>query len=370
MAEGITYVGLDVHKQDIVVALLAPGVQAPVTWELANEPRAVRRLAKKLVRESGGAVRSAYEAGPCGYVLQRQLKAEGVPCQVIAPSLIPAKPGERIKTDRRDARKLAELLRAGLLTEVHPPSEEEEAVRDLCRCREDAKQDLTRCRQRLGKFLLRRGLRYVDGGAWTQKHRKWLWSLELEHASAQATLEAYLVGVEQLETQLGELDAAIAEVADTDPFREQVGWLRCFRGIDTLSAMVILSELHDVRRFVCARQLMSYLGLVPREHSSGSSTQRGGITKAGNSHLRRVLVESSWHYRHAPKVGETLRRRRQGQPGEVVARADRAMRRLHRRYWRMVSRGKPSQKAATAIARELVGFLWATLYPAAMESRS
>lgn len=372
MEKGITYVGLDVHKKDVVVAMLRPGMQAKeaVTWKVANEPRAVRRLAKKLLREGEGAVRSAYEAGPCGYALQRQFQAEGVSCQVVAPSLIPAKPGERVKTDRRDARKLAELLRAGLLTEVHPPSEAEEAVRDLCRCREDVQQDLTRCRHRLGKFLLRHGLHYRDGKAWTQRHRKWLWSVELEHPAAQATLESYLLSIEQLETQRRDLDASIAEIADSEAYREPVGWLRCFRGIDTLAAMVILAELHDVRRFVCPRQLMAYLGLVPREHSSGESTHRGGITKAGNAHLRRILIQSAWHYRHTPSVGVTLRQRRRGQPAQVIARADQAMRRLHRRYWRLLSQGKPAQKAVTAVARELVGFLWATLYPAAMEARS
>lgn len=372
MEKGITDVGLDVHKKDVVVAMLRPGMrtQEAVIWKVANEPRAVRRLAKKLLRESEGAVRCAYEAGPCGYVLKRQLQAEGVACQVVAPSLIPAKPGERVKTDRRDAKKLAELLRASLLTEVHPPTEQEEAVRDLCRCREDVQHDLTRCRHRLGKFLLRHGLHYRDGRAWTQRHRKWLWSLELEHPAAQATLEAYLLGVEQLEARREELHTSIAEIAASDPYRESVGWLRCFRGIDTLTAMVILAELHDVRRFVDPRQLMAYLGLVPREHSSGESTQRGGITKAGNAHLRRVLIESAWHYRHTPRVGEILRKRRQGQPAEVVALADRAMQRLHRRHWRLLSQGKPPQKAVTAVARELVGFLWATLYPAAMETRS
>lgn len=369
MEKGTTYVGMDVHKKDIVVAMLAPGAREAVTWKLVNEPRAVRRLAKKLDRQAAGEVRCAYEAGPCGYVVHRQLQTEGVACQVVAPSLIPAKPGDRVKTDRRDARKLAELLRAGLLTEVHPPSEAEESVRDLCRCREDAKQDLSRCRHRLGKFLLRRGLRYGDGKAWTKRHRKWLWSLKLDHPAAQATLEAYLLRVEQMEAHLGELDASIAAIADSEPYREPVGWLRCFRGIDTLTAMVILTELHDVRRFVDPRQLMAYLGLVPSEHSSGESTQRGGITKAGNAHLRRVLIEAAWHYRHPPRVGVTLRRRREGQPAGIIVLADRAMQRLHWRHWRLLSLGKPPQKAVTAVARELVGFLWATLYPAAMETR-
>jgi transposase len=364
MNEASTFAGLDVHKKDIVVARLRGSEKGVETWTVANEPAAVRRLAKKLKREAaGGALSSAYEAGPCGYVLKRQLEAEGVICQVIAPSLIPSTPGERIKTDRRDAKKLAEMLRAGLLTEVHPPSEQEEAVRDLCRCREDVKEDLQRSRQRLGKFLLRRGLRYGLGRAWTQRHRQWLWSVKLEHRAAQATLEDYLLGVEQLETRLRELDATISEISQTEPYRELVGWLRCFRGIDTLTAMIILAELHDFRRFTSARQLMGYLGLVPSERTSAESVRRGRITKTGNSHVRRVLVEAAWHYRHKPATGSSLSARREGQPAEVIAIADRAMRRLHRRYWRLVSLTKPAQKAVTAVARELVGFIWAALYP-------
>jgi len=361
MDEVSTCVGLDVHKKDIVVAMLKPSAREPVTWTVANEPRAVRRLVKKLKREGVGAIRCAYEAGPCGYVLKRQLEALGVACQVIAPSLIPHAPGNRIKTDRRDARRLAEMLRAGLLIEVHPPSEEEEAVRDLCRCREDLKQDLARCRQRIGKFLLRKGLRYGAGSSWTQRHRRWLWNLELEHRAARTALEEYLVGMDQLEVRLRELDASIADIANSEAYREQVGWLRCFRGIDTLSAMIILAELHDFRRFASARQLMSYLGLVPSERSSGETTRRGGITKAGNSHVRRLLIEAAWHYRSKPTVGVSLHKRREGQPAPVVALADQAMRRLHRRYWRLVSVNKPPQKAVTAVARELVGFIWGAL---------
>ena len=254
------------------------------------------------------------------------------------------------------------MLRAGLLTEVRPPSEEEESVRDLCRCREDIKEDLQRSRQRLGKFLLRRGLRYGVGRAWTQRHRQWLWSIKLEHRAAQATIEEYLLGVEQFETRLRELDKTIGEMAESEPYREQVGWLRCFRGIDTLTAMILLAELHDFRRFTSARQLMSYLGLVPGERSSADSVRRGRITKTGNSHVRRILVEAAWHYRHKPTTGKSLRDRREGQPPEVIAIAERATRRLHRRYWRLVSLTKPPQKAITAVAREFVGFIWAALY--------
>jgi transposase len=277
MAEATTHVGLDVHKQSISVAMPLPGSTKTLQWEMRNEPGEVRRLVRRLRREGGdeGELLCAYEAGPCGYVLQRQLVREGVGCQVVAASLIPRKPGERIKTDRRDARKLAELLRAGLLTEVRPPSQAEEALRDLCRCREDACADLMRARHRLGKMLLRQGLRYVEGKPWTAQHRAWLWSLKLEHAAERMVLEDYLLAVEQVSTRLATLEAQLGELAEQEPYRERVGWLRCFRGIDTITALSVLAELHGFERFQKPRQLMAYLGLVPSESSSGASVHRG-----------------------------------------------------------------------------------------------
>ncbi len=363
MSEPTTYVGMDVHKKDIVVALLAPGTEEPMEWKLRNEPRAVRRLAKRLRREAIGELQCVYEAGPCGYTLQRQLVGQGIATDVVAPSLIPVKPGERIKTDRRDARKLAAAARAQMLTVVRPPSEDEEAVRDLCRCREDAREDLTRARHRLSKMLMRRGFVYRAGRNWTQRHRGWLRSVQFEDLATRTVFEDYLAVVEQGEERIRALESRLEEIAQEEPYRERVGWLRCFRGIDTVTAMTILAELHDFRRFDDPRRLMSYLGLVPSEHSSGEKTRRGAITKAGNSHARRVLVEAAWHYRHRPAVGLKLRRRREGQPREIVAVADRAQRRLHRRFHRLVlASGKTSQQAVVAIARELVGFLWAALY--------
>ncbi len=357
-----TYVGLDVHQHEIVVSMLN-GRREAVEWTVVPDCRGVSRLVKKLKREAAGQIEGAYEAGPCGYALQRQLRAAGISCQVVAPSLVPIKPGERIKTDRRDARKLAEHLRAGLLTAVHPPSEADEAVRDLCRCREDAKEDLMRVRHRLSKMLLRRGQVYRSGSNWTQRHREWLGRQRFEHAADQAVFEDYLLAIEQLEERVVGLDERLAELAASDPYRERVGWLRCFRGIDTVAAMTILAELHDFARFHSPRQLMAYLGLVPSEHSSGQVTRRGAITKSGNRHVRRMLVQVAWHYRHRPAVGVTLRKRRHRQPAAIIALADRAQQRLHRRYHRLVlAHRKPHQKAIIAIARELVGFLWAALY--------
>lgn len=361
MRDGITWVGMDAHKETIQVTMLVPGHEAPIEWQVANEPGAVKRLARKVGRAAPGEVRSCYEAGVCGYTLQRQLAAAGMACTVIAPALIPRKPGERVKTDRRDARKLAELLRAGLLTAVRPPTEGEEAARDLCRAREDLREDLLRARHRLGKLLLRRGLVWRTGRAWTQAHWRWLRGLRFEQGADQAVLTDYRLALEQLEARLATVDAALEALAQAAPFREPVGWLRCFRGIDTLTAITLVAELHDVRRFTSARALMAYIGVVPSEHSSGEARRRGGITKGGNAHARRVVIEAAWHYRHPPTVGPALRRRRQGQPAAVIALADKALQRLHRRFVRLTGRGKAPHKAVVAVGRELVGFVWAAL---------
>jgi transposase len=363
MSEGISYAGLDVHKKSINVALLKPEESKPVQWQQANDARSVKRLVRKLKREGGQSVRCCYEAGPCGFGLQRTLLKAGIECEVIAPALIPHKPGERIKTDRRDACKLAELFRAGLLTEVRAPTPEQESVRDLCRCRDDIRGELMSARHRLGKFLLRRDVRYGDGKAWTQKHRRWLKSLQFEHRAAEVTFGSYLHAIEVLEERMRAVEQEIAEVAAEEPYRDPVAWLRCFRGIDTVTAMTIVAELHNFRRFETPRALMAYIGLVPSEHSSGSKTARGSITKAGNKHVRRILIEAAWHYRHKPAVGVKLRRRRERQPEAVIGIADRAQQRLHRRYWRLLLKNnKLPNKAIVAVARELVGFIWAALY--------
>lgn len=368
MSEIITYVGIDAHKKDLFIARLVGRETTPVTWQVANEPTAIRRVLRKLERESPGPVRCCYEAGPCGYALQRQLTTARVSCQVIAPALIPRKPGERVKTDRRDARKLAELWRAGLLTVVQPPTPAEEAVRDLARARDDAREDLQRCRHRMGKLLLRRGLHY-RGRNWTQAHRRWVDGLAWAQPAERVVVDDYLLAIDHLEARLIELDRQLTQIAETAPYRESVGWLRCFRGIDTLTAILILAELHDFRRFPSPRALMAYLGLVPGEESSGEHQRRGRITRTGNTLVRRLLVETAWHYQHRPGVGGALRRRRQGQPGRVIAIADKAQQRLCRRFRRLVEQHKPASKVAVAIARELSGFLWAALQPVATPAR-
>ena len=361
-SDSITYVGLDVHKRTIAVSLLMPGRAESVEWQETNDATVARRLARKLLREAPGKVICCYEAGPTGYVLQRRLRSEGVMCVVVAPSLIPVRPGSRIKTDRRDARKLGELMRAGLLTEVHPPSEEQEALRDLCRCRVDVVEDLLRARHRMSKFLLRRHCLFTGTlRSWGTRHMAWLRQLRFEDPASQATFDNYLLAIEQLGERLLQLELKLGEFARQEPYREPVGWLRCFRGIDTVTAISLVAELHGFQRFRSARELMSYLGLVPTECSSGERERRGSITKAGNRHARKLLVETAWHQRHRPAISQPLRQRRDGQPAWVLAIADRAQERLWRRWTRMTFQGKPTQKVVVAMARELVGYLWAVL---------
>lgn len=365
MRKPSTFVGMDVHKQDIVVAMLAGSPGGLVEWRVANEPSAVRRLAKKLQREGRVPIHCVYEAGPCGYALQRQLQQLGLTCDVVAPSMIPIRPGEKVKTDRRDARKLAELARAGLLTVVRPPTEDEEAVRDLCRGRDDVRVDLMRARHRLGKFLLRRGRVFGTGSqrAWSQAHRWWLGTQTFERTAERVMFEDYLLAVEQATARRHSLELHLEDIAREPRYAESVGWLRCFRGMDTITAITLVAELHDFRRFRSPSQLMAYLGLVPSEYSSGPHQQRGGITHTGNRHVRRLLIEAAWHYRHKPRVGEKLAQRRHGQPAAMIALADRAQLRLCRRYRRMEKRGKHPTKIVVAVARELVGYVWAALTP-------
>ncbi len=364
MKKNTTNVGMDAHKEKIYAAILLPGAEKALEESFVNTSEGIRRFVRRLKKRAPGEVVCCYEAGPLGYSLQRTLIALGFQCVVVAPSLIPIKPGARIKTDRRDARKLAELLRGGLLTQVHAPTAEQEAVRDLCRAREAAKEDQKRVRHRISKLLLRRGIRYTVGRkAWTQAHRAWLRSRRLDHPADRAILDDQLLALDQIEGRLGALDAKIEAWAKDPLYAEPVAWLRCFRGIDTLTALSIVTELHDWRRFDSPRRLMAYLGLVPSEHSSGGHERRGALTKAGNQRLRRLVIEAAWHYRHRPAVGYKLKRRREGQPAQVIAVADRAQQRLHRRYRRLSERGKPHNKVVAAVGRELVGFIWAALEP-------
>jgi transposase len=352
MVEGSRYVGLDVHKETIAVAVADGAAGEPVYWgTIRNRPEAVLKLVRKL--GAGEHLRVCYEAGPTGYGLQRQLTRLGVACAVVAPSLVPTKAGDRVKTDRRDALKLARLLRSGELTTVWVPDEVHEALRDLTRAREAAKQDLHRARQRLGVFGPP-GLR-----RWGKPYRAWLGTLQLPQPLEQAVLEDALVGLDWAQARLERLSARLALVAAESEHAPLSQALQCLRGVAVVTAVTRVAELGDLRRFATARQLMGYLGLGAREASSGGRVRRGGITKTGNSHGRRVLVEAAWHYRRAPQVGPALRKRRAGQPGAVIAIADHAQERLHRRYRKLVGRGKLPQQAVVAVARELAGFVWA-----------
>ncbi len=354
----MTHVGLDVHQDTIAIAQLAPGHEAPLVWQIPNAATSIRKTFCKLAREVRE-LRCCYEAGPCGFEVQRQLESLGIECVVVAPSLIPRKPGERIKTDRRDAIKLARLDRAGDLTVVHIPTPEGEAVRDLVRAREDVRKDLVAARQRLTKFLLRHGRVFRTGKNWTQQYRAWLRSQTFEHTGEKLTFDHYVTAVEHQEACRDHLEKEIGAAAETVPYADAVERLSCLRGIATLSAMVLITEIQDFRRFTHPRQLMAYVGLVPSERSSGKTERRGGITKTGNSHARRILVEAAWHYRHPPAGKGRVHHSLRGQPAARIAFARKAQARLHKRYIRLLGRGKSRQAAAVAVARELCGFVWA-----------
>lgn len=363
MREDTIWVGLDTHKSSINAAVLRSGGEPPLQWRQGTSCGAVNKLKQKLSRlAEGQEIRCCYEAGPGGFWLKRKLEHNSdIVCEVIAPSLIPSKSGNRVKTDRRDAKKLVELFRAGLLTEVLPPTPAEEALRDLCRCRDAVRRSRQQARQRLAGFLLRQGRVYRQGRHWTQAHRRWLRKLSFEEPVHALVFEQYLALVELLDERFMAVEQELLALAEQEPYGELVGRLRCFHGVDTVSAITVVAEIYEIGRFNSARQLMSYLGLTPSESSSGERSRKGAITKAGNSHVRRVLVEASKHYRHYPRVGARLRKRRQGQPAGVVAIAEKAHHRLYRRHRRLTAAGKPPNVASVAVARELVGFIWAVM---------
>ena len=358
--QSTTIIAFDHHAATTVAAVLLPGQRTPALHSLASDLPTIQRFVARLQRH--GPVACCYEAGPCGFELQRALTARRMPCEVIAPALIPRRAGDRIKTDRRDAGQLAVLHRAGALTAIHIPTEQEEAARDLLRCREDIRVDLLRARHRLSKFLLRHGRRFTaTKKAWSKRHDAWLRAQTWPIAALDQTHRAYLRAVDEVVARLRDVDHDLRALLELAPLRPRVQRLRCFRGIDDLTALTIAAELGDPRRFATAPSTMAFVGLVPSEHSSGTKRAQGGITKTGNAHLRRVLVESAWHYRHHPFVSATLRARQRGAPQDVIARAWTAQQRLHRRYCRLAARGKSKQHIVTAVARELTGFVWAAL---------
>jgi transposase len=359
MMQSTTIIAFDQHAATTMAAVLLPGHRTPALHPLTSDLPTLGRFVDGLRRARP--VECCYEAGPCGFELQRFLTGRGVTCTVIAPALIPRRPGDRVKTDRRDAGHLAVLYRAGALTTIHIPTEDEEAARDLLRCREDIRADLLRARHRLSKFLLRHGRRFTATKAWSKRHDAWLRAQTWPRAALAQTHQAYVRAVDEAVGRLRAIEQDLRGLLDLECLRERVTRLRCFRGVDDLTALTIAAELGDARRFPSAPRTMKFVGLVPSEHSSGARQARGAITKTGNAHLRRVLVEAAWHYRHHPLVSQALRQRQRGAPATAVAHAWKAQQRLYRRYQRFAARGKPKQHIVTVVARELTGFLWAAL---------
>jgi transposase len=343
------------------VAVAEPDGEVRSLGTIANREDSIRKFIKKLGPPEQ--LRTCYEAGPTGFVLYCQLTQLGVECTVVAPSLVPKKPGDRVKTDRRDALKLARCHRNGDLTAVWVPDEASEALRDLVRQREAAKQDQLRARNRLTKLLLRTGQRPPLGlKAWTERYWRWLAQVHYRQPAQEVTLRDCLNEVEHMSARVKRLEEAILEVVKLapQPMQEVIRSLQALRGVAHISAVTIAAELGNISsRFQRARNLMGYSGAFPGEDSSGNRIRRGGITKAGNAHLRRIVVESAWCYRHLPRVGARLRKRQEGIPAEIIEIAWKAQNRLHKRYMKLSMAGKDQRKIMTAVARELLGFIWA-----------
>jgi transposase len=357
-AAGVIHLGLDTSKNTIAVAVLMPGEEVPVVDRLWNEEGSVRHLIGRFGDRA--ALRVCYEAGPCGFGLYRLLASMGVACDVVAPSLIPRRAGDRVKTDRRDAGRLARLHRAGELTVIRVPSPAEEAVRDLVRARAALLDDRKRAQQRVTAMLLRHG-RVWRGTYWTAAHERWVAAQHFDEPALAAALAHYRAA---LDTRRAELDAAEAELsrwAARPPLDGAVARLGCYRGIAQLTGLTLAAEVCDWRRFPCARAFMGFTGLVPSEYSSGDRIRRGAITKAGSAPARAALIEAAWAYRHQPAIGVALRGRQHGASPDTLARSWQAQRRLHARYRAMTARGKPATVAVTAMARELAGFAWAEM---------
>jgi transposase len=357
----VRWMGLDVHAETIAVAVAEPDGEVRSLGMIPNQFDSIRRVVKKLGPVEH--LRACYEAGPTGYVVYWQLTGLGVACEVVAPTLVPVKSGDRVKTDRRDAVKLARCYRAGDLTAVWVPDAAHEALRDLVRAREAAKKDQLRARHRLGKFLLRQGRRPPTGvRPWTERHLTWVrQDVHFTPPAQEATRLDYLHEVEHMAERIARLERAIHEAAQAAPpsMRAVIDALQALRGVAEISAVTIVVEVGPLTRFATARQLRGYSGAVPREDSSGPRTRRGAITKTGNAHLRRIIVEAAWAYRCRPAVGPALRKRQEGVSAEVTAMAWKAQHRLCARYRTLTARGKCKQQVVTAIARELLGFIWA-----------
>lgn len=354
--EKVRFVGMDVHKDTIVIAVAdSDGGVPQVVKEIPNDALRVIRELRRL--ENHGKLRCCYEAGPTGFTLARRLQKEGIECMVVAPSLIPTQAGVRIKTDRRDAEKLARFLRSGDLTPVHVPDASTEAMRDLERARQDARKAERVCRQQLLKFLLRQD-RHFAGKTWTKAHFEWLRPQKFEHEAQNRVFVDYLHEVEMAAERVARLSKNIEELVESWALKPLVKALQSMRGIRLLTSVTIVAEIGNFARFSRPSQLMAFLGLIPSEHSSGQSIRKGGITRTGNKHVRTALVEAAWSYRFRPAKSRELKKRSEGVSKEVCDIAWKAQARLHSRYIRLTIRGKNKQRTVTAIAREMAGFIW------------
>lgn len=353
--ENVRFVGLDVHADSIAIAVAEPGrgEPAPLATIAHDVPTLLRRLRRL------GKARCCYEAGPTGFGLQRALAAEGIDCVVVAPSLVPVRSGERVKTDRRDAVKLARFLRSGDLTEIHVPSAATEAMRDLERARDDAKRAERVARNQLSKFLLRHGRRFEGKTTWTKRHYSWLSTQTFEHPAQQRVLEDYLKTVQDLAERVAQLTKSIEQLVESWELKPVVRALQALRGVGLVSAVVLAAEIENFARFDRATKFMAYTGLVPSERSSGEERRQGRITGTGNRHVRRILVEAAWAYRFRPGLSRTIRARSKGLAPGVLRIAAKAQVRLCDRFRRLVARGKHANKVITAVARELAAFVWA-----------
>jgi transposase len=358
------YLGLDVHKDSITIAIAPAGRSSEIRLygTISNDLHALEKaLARIRQAHPGARLEVAYEAGPCGFGIARRLRQLDIPCLVAAPSLIPKPPGAPFKTDKRDARTIARLLRAGELVAVYVPEPTDEAIRDLCRARTDAIDDQRRCRLRLKSFLLRHGYRYQGKANWSQAHMRYLRELVLPHPAMKAILEEYLQGIEAAHERVGRLEQSMESLLPGWRLQPAVAALMAFRGFQQVAAMILVSELGDIHRFAHPRQLMTYLGLVSVEDSSGPRQRLGRISRCGNGHARWLITECAEHYVLPPKVSKELARRQEGQPRHVRELSWKAQNRLHLRFNRLLARRLPRNKAKVAVGRELCGFLWALL---------
>lgn len=355
----IAYVGIDCHQAFLALVVLPEGVESPVQRaKLENDPKKIKKYMDKLSEQYN--IKTCYEASSCGYVFYRQMREWKCPCQVVAPSKIPTKPGDRVKTDFKDAENLAYQFRNDSLTFVHVPTGDQESVRTLIRCRHAFKDDSKKAKLRISSLSKTLGFHYARKN-WAVSHQAWMNSLSLAPFAGQALTE-YRTQLEFLNCRIDELDKEIEKIAETEPYAEAVKALRSLRGIATFSAMTLISEIVDFRRFATAKALMSYLGLTPSEYSSSAVKKYGGITKAGNATCRRMLIECVQHYRKKPVPTATLKEKWKGQPAERVQRSLQCMQRLYKRYWSLEKR-KPKNVALTAIAREFAGFIWSFMQP-------